>query len=112
MTDPTVSRFAAGMGFKLTTVTVRTLGAATSSGRIPADPVERKVYLEDTREVVRTAGSSDEISESSLFDDPDKAALYEPGSDVSVPDRTARVLKVSRLEIGDEDVDHCRVWLT
>jgi hypothetical protein len=107
-----VSSFAAGMGFKLTTVTVRTLGGASSNARPFAEPVERQVYLEDTREVVRTAGGSEETSESSLFDDPDQAGLYEPGSEVSVPDRTARVIKVSRMEIGDEDVDHCQVWLT
>lgn len=112
MTDPTVSQFAQGMGFKLTTVTVRTLGAAASDGRKLGDPAQRQVYMEDTREVVRTAGSSDEISESSLFDDPDKADLYSTDSEVSVPGRTARVLKVSRFEVGDEDIDHCRVWLT
>jgi hypothetical protein len=112
MASPTVSAFAEGMGFKLTRITVTPVGGSSSRGPVAGDPVDRDVYLEDARETVRSANGAEETSESSLFDDLDKAGLYEPGAAVKLPDRTARVIKVSRNEIGDPDVDHCRVWLT
>lgn len=112
MADSTISAFAEGMGFKLTEITVKPLGGSSSRGGLSGEPVKRKVYLEDARETVRSANGTEETSETSVWDDPDKAGLYQPGSEVVLPDRTARVIKVGKLEIGDADVDHCRVWLT
>lgn len=104
--------FTAADGFQVTTVTVRTVTGSGARGPVVAAPADVTGYLSDTRALVRSQAGAEVISESSFYADPDRADLFAPDSQVTLPDRTARVIKTSRNVIGDPDVDHCKVWLT
>ncbi|WP_076260869.1 hypothetical protein [Intrasporangium flavum] len=104
--------FAAAEDFQLTTVTVRTKTGSGANGDIFGASVDRDVFLEDSRKLVRDATGEQVVSETTLYADVADAAVFTPDSKVALPGRTARVLLAKRHVIGDPDVDHLEVTLT
>ncbi|GAA2037363.1 hypothetical protein GCM10009740_31450 [Terrabacter terrae] len=104
--------FAAAADFQPTTVTVRTKTGSGANGDIFSAPIDRAVFLEDSRRLVRNANGEQVVSETTLYADPGDLDAFAPDSKVTLPGRTARVLLAKPRIIGDPDVDHLEVTLT
>ena len=104
--------FAAASDFQPTTVAVRTKTGSGANGDIFAATVDRNVFLEDARKLVRDANGEQVVSETTLFADTADLDVFKPDSKVALPGRTARVLLAKLRVIGDPDVDHLEVTLT
>ncbi|NUO58994.1 MAG: hypothetical protein HOV78_20225 [Hamadaea sp.] len=104
--------FTAAGDFQPTTVTVRTKTGSGANGDIFAAAVDRDVFLEDSRRLVRNATGEQVVSEATLYADVADQAIFTTDSKVTLPGRTARVLLAKRHVIGDPDVDHLEVTLT
>lgn len=103
--------FAAAADFASTTITVETCLADSGRGRTFAAPVTREVFLSQSRSTVRTASGDETISESTVYDDPDRAGIYAPESRVTIDGTPTTVIKAAVNAIGDPDVDHVKVAL-
>lgn len=105
--------FTAGDQFQTTTVSVETfLGVGTGGREAFADPADSVCVLDDGRKLVRAANGEQVVSETTLYTDLAEASKYAPGSKVTLPTRTARVILAKPHAIGDPDVDHLEVVLT
>lgn len=72
-------------------------------------------FIEPKRRLVRSSTGEQVISETTVYTYPANAALFKPGSRVTLddPENPARVITVSRFESGDLDLpDHVVVNLT
>lgn len=104
--------FAAADDFQSTTVTIETRTGTGADGDLFAAPVQRAVFLEEARRLVRSSTGEQVVSESTLYADPADAPLFTPDTKVTLPGREARVIVAKVHAIGDPDVDHTEVSLT
>lgn len=103
--------FTAAAGFTQTTITVETYAGESARGRVFAAPVQRSVFLSQSRTQVRNSSGELTLSQSTVYDVPDAASLYTPESRITLPGQKTIVLTISVNVIGEPDVDHVKVAL-
>lgn len=97
--------------FKRTTISVETYTGSGGDGDLFATAVARSVMVEDKRRQVRDVNGQLTVSETTLYDELAAAAIYTPGSRLTVNGRVTSVIVCSRNELSDPEVDHVAVNL-
>lgn len=88
------------------------LGSGTTGERF-ASAVSRPCFVDDAVRLVRNSQGEEVVSSSRLYGPPEDAAVYLPGSKVTVNDRTARVISTARRDnAGPTSAHHVEVQLT
>lgn len=96
-----------------TEVTVQTLTGAGAWGDTYETHEGVQCFLDDTRTLVRDNTGAEVISETTLTGPPEYAGIFQPGSTVDLPDRTATVIKAAHAKPGLLDLPaHVEISLT
>lgn len=104
----------AGIARLLTqTVSVETRTGAGATGGKYAAAVDKKVFIDDQRKLVRDAQGVEVVSESTLFALLADIDAFTPGSKVTFSGRTSNVLLAKRRDAaGPVNVHHAEIHLT